>query len=393
MQVAVKNQRGDTLESIDLNDAVFNVPMNPSLVHQAMVIYQGNKRQGTHDTKTRAQVSGGGRKPWIQKHTGRARQGSIRSPQWRHGGVVFGPHPRSYRAALPKRMKRQALRCVLSEKARQDRLVCLDSTDSIDGKTKSMAQLLENLAVSGSALVVTKGTDRDVVLAAHNLQKIWTIPVHQLNAQELLARDIVIMTVEAARWAEESLAADPHGRRGAKWATAATVSDGAAVAEPEEADPEPITDETPAEETPVIEAPVVADAEASVAEETTGAPATRPRRRRTAETAGPEAVAEPPPGEEAPAPRRRTARSAEAAAPDAATETPPTDEAPAPRRRRRTAAPADAAEAPAGEETPAPRPRRRRTAASAAPEPPADDTASEPAPPASDPENTPEEEA
>ncbi len=210
MQVAVKNQRGDTLESIDLNDAVFNVPMNTSLVHQAMVIYQGNKRQGTHDTKTRAQVSGGGRKPWIQKHTGRARQGSTRSPQWRHGGVVFGPHPRSYRAALPKRMKRQALRCVLSEKARQDRLVCLDATDSIDGKTKSMAQLLENLAVSGSALVVTKGTDRDVVLAAHNLQKIWTIPVHQLNAQELLARDIVIMTVEAARWAEESLAAEPH---------------------------------------------------------------------------------------------------------------------------------------------------------------------------------------
>ena len=126
MQVVVKNQTGDTLESIELNDAVFNVPMNTSLVHQAMVIYQGNKRQGTHDTKTRAQVSGGGRKPWIQKHTGRARQGSTRSPQWRHGGVVFGPHPRSYRAALPKRMKRQALRCVLSDKARHERLVCLD---------------------------------------------------------------------------------------------------------------------------------------------------------------------------------------------------------------------------------------------------------------------------
>ena len=400
MQVAVKNQRGDTLESIDLNDAVFNVPMNPSLVHQAMVIYQGNKRQGTHDTKTRAQVSGGGRKPWIQKHTGRARQGSIRSPQWRHGGVVFGPHPRSYRAALPKRMKRQALRCVLSEKARQDRLVCLDSTDTIDGKTKSMAQLLENLAVSGSALVVTKGTDRDVVLAAHNLQKIWTIPVHQLNAQELLARDVVIMTVEAARWAEESLAADPHGRRGAKWATAATVSDGAAVADPEEASPEPITDEAPAEETPVMEAPVVADADAPVEAETPEeeAPAPRPRRRRTAapsaETATPDAATETPPEDVAPAPRRRrTTRSAEAAAPDAATETPAADEAPAPRRRRRTAAPDAAPEATTEGETPAPRPRRRRTTGSAAPEPPADDTPSEPAPPASDPENTLEEEA
>ena len=93
MQVSVKNQSGDALDSIELNDAVFDVPMNPTLVHQAMVIYQGNKRHGTSDTKTRAQVSGGGRKPWIQKHTGRARQGSTRSPQWRHGGVVFGPHP------------------------------------------------------------------------------------------------------------------------------------------------------------------------------------------------------------------------------------------------------------------------------------------------------------
>ena len=218
MQVSVMNQNGAALDRIELNDAVFNVPMNPSLVHQAMVIYQGNKRQGTHDTKTRAQVSGGGRKPWIQKHTGRARQGSTRAPQWRHGGVVFGPHPRSYRAALPKRMKRQALRCVLSDKVRQDRLFCLDSTSTIDGKTKSMTQLLENLAVGGSALMVTLGTDRDVVLAASNLKKIWTLPVNQLNAQELLARDTVIMTVEAARWVEGTLANEPHGRRGSKWA-------------------------------------------------------------------------------------------------------------------------------------------------------------------------------
>ena len=134
--------------------------MNRSLVHQAMVIYQSNRRQGTHDTKTRAEVSGGGRKPWIQKHTGRARQGSTRSPHWRHGGVAFGPHPRSYRKALPKRMRRAALRCVLSEKARSDRMVCLDSMDAIDGKTRSMAGLLDRLNVSGSALIVTLGTDQ-----------------------------------------------------------------------------------------------------------------------------------------------------------------------------------------------------------------------------------------
>jgi len=318
MQIAVKNQNGELLESIDLNDAVFNVPMNQSLVHQAMVIYQGNKRQGTSDTKTRAQVSGGGRKPWIQKHTGRARQGSIRAPQWRHGGVVFGPHPRSYRAALPKRMKRQALRCVLSEKARQDRLVCLDSTDTIDGKTKSMAQLLANLSVTGSALVVTKGSDRDVVLAAHNLKKIWTIPVNQLNALELLARDLVIMTVEAARWVEETLASEPHGRRGLKWVTGAAASNGAPVAEP-------ITEEAPVEDAPVTE-----DAVVTVEEEK---PTPRPRRRRT--TASTEPAAETPTEEETPTPRprrRRTTASTEPAAeaPDAETEPTETSSSEAP---------------------------------------------------------------
>ncbi len=342
MQIAVKNQNGDMLESIDLNDAVFNVPMNPTLVHQAMVIYQGNKRHGTSDTKTRAQVSGGGRKPWIQKHTGRARQGSTRAPQWRHGGVVFGPHPRSYRAALPKRMKRQALRCMLSAKAREARLVCLDSTNTIDGKTKSMAQLLENLSVSGSALVVTMGSDRNVVQAAHNLQKIWTLPVNQLNAQELLSRDMVIMTVEAARWVEETLAVEPHGRRGAKWAIAASVSqgsNGAAVAEPEEAAPEPAAEE---------EAPAIEEAAPAIEEPASEeAPAPRPRRRRTTASTDQE-PAETPAEEETPAPRRR--RSSARSTGDAATGTPADEEAPTPRtRRRRTTASTDqepAAEAP-----------------------------------------------
>ena len=218
MQVVVKNQAGDAVENIDLNDAVFNVPMNRSLVHQAMVIYQSNRRQGTHDTKTRAEVSGGGRKPWIQKHTGRARQGSTRSPQWRHGGVAFGPHPRSYRKALPKRMKRHALRCVLSDKVRNHRLVCLDSMDGVDGKTRSMIELLERLNVSGSAVVVTRDSEQNVVRAAGNLKKIYTLPVNQLNAEVLLSRDILVLTVEAARWAEETLASDPHGRRGRKFA-------------------------------------------------------------------------------------------------------------------------------------------------------------------------------
>ena len=239
MQIAVRNQSGDTVENIELDDLVFNVPMNPSLVHQAMVIYQSNRRQGTHDTKTRAEVSGGGRKPWIQKHTGRARQGSTRSPHWRHGGVAFGPHPRSYRKVLPKRMRRAALRCVLSDKARRERMVCLESMDGIDGKTRSMIALLERLNISGSALIVTLGSDPEVVQAASNLKKIYTLPVNQLNAETLMSRETLILTLDAARWAEDTLASEPHGRRGRKFAGSVAEEEvGEAEPETEEGEPE-----------------------------------------------------------------------------------------------------------------------------------------------------------
>ena len=214
MEVSVKAQSGEVVDKVILDDAVFNVPMNHSLVHQALVIYQQNKRQGTHDTKTRAQVSGGGRKPWIQKHTGRARQGSTRSPQWRHGGVAFGPHPRSYRKSLPRRMKRMALRCVLSAKVREGRLVCVNSMDTVDGKTRSMVDLLNNLGIAGSALVVTQSSETTVVRSAHNIQKIWTLPVNQLNASELLSRETLVITLEAVLVAQQNLASDPHGRKG-----------------------------------------------------------------------------------------------------------------------------------------------------------------------------------
>ena len=253
MEVAVRNQTGETVHTIELSDAVFNVPMNQTLVHQAMVIYQGNRRQGTHDTKTRAEVSGGGRKPWIQKHTGRARQGSTRSPQWRHGGVVFGPHPRSYRKALPKRMRRAALRCVLSDKARSDRLLCLNSMDTIDGKTKSMAGLLERLNVSSSALIVTVGTELNVVQAASNLKGIYTLPVNQLNAETLLSRDLLILTEDAVRWAEESLSVEPHGRRGRKFAVAADENAASTQAVDEVVDEGRVTEPSVSEESVSIE--------------------------------------------------------------------------------------------------------------------------------------------
>lgn len=267
MEIPVKNQDGDTVETIELDDAVFNVPMNHSLVHQALVTYQGNKRQGTSSTKTRSEVSGGGRKPWTQKHTGRARQGSIRSPQWRHGGVVFGPHPRSYRKALPRRMRRLALKCVLSEKARQDRLVCLDSMDTIDGKTKSMVELLSKLEVSGSALIVTQGSDTGVVRASHNLGKVWTLPVNLLNAEELLRRETLIMTVEAARWAEAVLGAPPRKR----WETVDEVS--TALEAPAVVDPADKPEESTSAEAPTDEEEGVATSEAEDASEPEEAPA------------------------------------------------------------------------------------------------------------------------
>ena len=227
MEYPVINQQGATVRTIQLDEAVFGVPMNPTLLHQALVIYQGNKRQGTSDTKTRAQVSGGGRKPWIQKHTGRARQGSIRSPQWRHGGVVFGPHPRDYRRDLPRRMRRQALKCALSERVRLGNLICLDSLDTLDGKTRSMTNLLGNLEISGSAIIITVDSEELVFRAGHNLPKIWTTPVNILNANDLLSRQSVVITVDAVGKLEEMWAAPTsHRQRRLAQAEASLVAAG-----------------------------------------------------------------------------------------------------------------------------------------------------------------------
>jgi len=212
LELPVRNQRGEVVDTAEVSDDLFGAEMNRSLVHQAMVMYGLNRRQGTHATKTRAQVSGGGRKPWPQKGTGRARQGSIRAPQWRHGGIAFGPHPRDHRLDMPKKMRRGALRCVLSDKVRADKLILVDGL-TIDGpSTRGMSDILSSLGASRSTLIVTDGTATNVVLSARNLEKVWTTPVNLLNAEELLRRDRVVMTVDAARRAEELWAAD-HPRR------------------------------------------------------------------------------------------------------------------------------------------------------------------------------------
>ncbi len=213
MELPVINRSGHAIDTIIIDDGVFSVPMNQTLVHQAMVIYQLNQRQGTHSTRTRAEVSGGGRKPWIQKHTGRARQGSIRSPQWRHGGIAFGPKPRDYRKALPRAMRRNALKCVISEKIRQGRLMCIDSLADLDGRTKSMIQLLQSLSVSGSVLIVSRDADQNVVQAGSNLKQVWTLPSDLVNANDVLKRQTILITVDAMRRIEEICNAPRHRAR------------------------------------------------------------------------------------------------------------------------------------------------------------------------------------
>jgi large subunit ribosomal protein L4 len=208
MNIELKNQNGDNIGTVDIDENVFDVPLNKSLIHQVIVSYQANQRQGTASTKTRAQVSGGGRKPWIQKHTGRARQGSIRSPQWRHGGVVFGPHPRDFRQKINKRNRRDALRCILSERVRAGGLICIDSFSELDGKTKSMVSLLSQLQITGSCLIVTEHSSPNVYQSGKNVPKVWTLPVNQINANEIISKKTVVITKDALLSAQELLSSD-----------------------------------------------------------------------------------------------------------------------------------------------------------------------------------------
>jgi large subunit ribosomal protein L4 len=213
MKIPVLDVTGKVLKQVDLSDVVYAAPANPDLLHQALIYYQANQRQGTHSTLTRGKVSGGGRKPFAQKHTGNARAGTTRSPQARGGGTVFGPTPRSHRKRLPVRMRRQAIRCALSAKASEERLLLLDKLELGDAKTKAMAAVLKALAVSSSALVVLREPQEDVVRAVRNLPRIKTLAADLLNVLDLSRYDVVLMTEDAAKRTEE-LWADPKVKRG-----------------------------------------------------------------------------------------------------------------------------------------------------------------------------------
>ncbi|MFC1939375.1 50S ribosomal protein L4 [Chloroflexota bacterium] len=203
MKVPIYNQAGEAVDNVELSDRVFGVPLNQAVVHQVMVAQQASARQGTASTKTRSEVAGSTRKLFRQKGTGNARAGSIKSPLRRGGGITFGPKPRSYRQAVPKKMRRLALRCVLSAKARDKELVVLEQLGLGQPKTKEMARVLAALGLDSSALVVTAETEDNVVKSARNLPGIKTMPASLLNVVDILSHKMLFMTVAAVRKAEE----------------------------------------------------------------------------------------------------------------------------------------------------------------------------------------------
>ena len=212
MELKLRNIQGEIIGNVEVSDRVFDAPMNKALVHQVMVGQLANARQGTAKTKTRAYVSGGGVKPRPQKYTGRARQGSIRAPHWKGGGVVFGPIPRSYRHYTPVRMRRQSLVAMLSDKARADLIIVLDNLDLEQPKTKEMIKVLAALEVDSTVLLVADGADKAVLRTVRNIPKVKMIPAALLNTLDLLKHRKLIMTLDAVRKAEE-IWNGPFGRR------------------------------------------------------------------------------------------------------------------------------------------------------------------------------------
>ncbi len=200
--VAIMNISGSKVGNMELSEAVFGQEINVPAMHAYVTAYLANQRQGTQSAKTRAEVSGGGKKPWRQKGTGRARQGSTRSPQWTHGGVVFAPKPRDYRLSLNKKLKRVALKSALSAKVASEKFIVLDSLKLSAPKTREMVKVLENLKVK-NALIITPAVDEAVVRAANNIQGVQTTTVGTLNTYEVLKYDAVIATRDAVEKVEE----------------------------------------------------------------------------------------------------------------------------------------------------------------------------------------------
>ena len=202
-KVDVYNIEGKKVSDIELADSVFGIEPNENIVHSVLKNYLANQRQGTQSTKTRAEVSGGGKKPWRQKGTGRARQGSTRAPQWIKGGIALGPKPRSYRYTVNKKEKRLAIKSVLSSKVLDKELTVLDKLELKEIKTKSMVNALQALKVEGKTLIVLPENDKNVVMSARNIKNVKTISANNINIFDLLKYSNLILPVDTVKKLEE----------------------------------------------------------------------------------------------------------------------------------------------------------------------------------------------
>ncbi|WP_075213872.1 50S ribosomal protein L4 [Bacillus paralicheniformis] len=205
-KVALYNQNGSTAGDIELNDSVFGIEPNESVVFDAILMQRASLRQGTHKVKNRSEVRGGGRKPWRQKGTGRARQGSIRSPQWRGGGIVFGPTPHSYAYKLPKKVRRLAIKSALSSKVNDNNLIVLEDLNLDAVKTKEMAAILKGLSIEKKALIVTADANETVELSARNLPGVTVVEANGINVLDVVGHEKLVITKAAVEKVEEVLA-------------------------------------------------------------------------------------------------------------------------------------------------------------------------------------------
>ncbi len=203
MQVQVFNSNGKAIGTEEISDYIFSTPFNNAVVHQAVVRQLANARLGLANTKTRGEVAGSTRKLYRQKHTGRARRGSIRSPLLRGGGIVFGPKPHSYRLDMPKKMRRLALRCLLANKVAEGNLIVLDKLELKETKTKEVVNLLKELGIQRSALLITELVDRNLVRAASNISNLKTLSADLINVADIINKQTLIVTLPAVRKIEE----------------------------------------------------------------------------------------------------------------------------------------------------------------------------------------------
>ena len=203
ISVTVKNMEGESVGSMELKDEIFGVKVNKHAVHMAVVQHLANRRQGTKSTLTRSEVRGGGRKPWRQKGTGRARQGSTRSPQWTGGGVVFAPKPRDFSFRLNKKLKRLALKSVLTSKLSEEKLVVLDKLELPEIKTKAMANVCTNLDLEKALVVVESPENKNVILSARNIPHIKTAFVNTINVYDIVNHAHLVVTKEAMEQIQE----------------------------------------------------------------------------------------------------------------------------------------------------------------------------------------------